>query len=96
MAFAVGRPVEISSRDRAVPDLMAAAALPNESAARRAQQLPQLAIKLRRHSGQRLLGFAQRGDLTLLSLFAAGIGVSTAKKRKKRESSQGRSAEKPA
>jgi len=63
MAFAVGRPVEISSRDRAVPDLMAAAALPNESAARRAQQLPQLAIKLRRHSGQRLLGFAQRSDL---------------------------------
>ena len=34
--------------------------------------------------------------LTLLSLLAAGIGVSTAKKRKKRESSQGRSAEKPA
>jgi len=38
---------------------------------------------------------AYRG-LTLLSLLAAGIGVSTAKKRKKRESSQGRSAEKPA
>jgi len=36
------------------------------------------------------------GGLTLLSLLAAGIGVSTAKKRKKRESSQGRSAEKPA
>ena len=34
--------------------------------------------------------------LALLSLLAAGIGVSTAKKRKKRESSQGRSAEKPA
>ena len=34
--------------------------------------------------------------IPLLSLLAAGIGVSTAKKRKKRESSQGRSAEKPA
>ena len=38
----------------------------------------------------------QRYFLALLSLLAAGIGVSTAKKRKKRESSQGRSAEKPA
>jgi len=37
-----------------------------------------------------------RINLALLSLLAAGIGVSTAKKRKKRESSQGRSAEKPA
>ena len=59
-----------------------------------------LCIKLRRFEKNTLKGFVDlqltRVGLALLSLLAAGIGVSTAKKRKKRESSQGRSAEKPA
>lgn len=54
---------EIPLGDRAVPDFVAALALPDERAARFTQQIAQRPIELRRHSGCRRLGFAQSGDL---------------------------------
>ena len=54
---------EISFRDRAMPNFVAAVALPHENATRGTQQIAQRLIKLRRHSGCGRLGFAQRGDL---------------------------------
>ena len=49
--------------DWAVPDLVAAFALPNEAAAALARKLPQGAIELRGHSGCGASGFTQRRDL---------------------------------
>jgi hypothetical protein len=43
--------------------LVAAAALPHEDAAGVAQQVPQRAVELRRHSDRSRFGFAQCGDL---------------------------------
>jgi len=54
---------EIPLGDRAMPDFMAALALPDQSAAGGAQQVAQGPIELRGHSGRGGLGFAQRGDL---------------------------------
>ena len=53
---------EISLRDRAMPDFVAAFALAHQSALRRAQQIAQRAVELWGHSGNRF-GFAQCGDL---------------------------------
>lgn len=49
---------EVSLRDRTMPDLMAAAALPDQRAAGGPQQFPQQPIERRRHSDDRGLGFA--------------------------------------
>ena len=54
---------EIPLRDRAVPDFVAALALPDERASRRTQQLPQSAVELRSHSGGGRFGFPERCDL---------------------------------
>jgi hypothetical protein len=49
---------EVSLRDRAVSDFVAASALPNQSTTCGAQQIPQRAIELRRHSARSRFGFA--------------------------------------
>lgn len=54
---------EIPLRDRAVPDFVTAAPLPDHRAACGAQQIAQLAVELRRHSARGRPSFAQRGDL---------------------------------
>jgi hypothetical protein len=54
---------EVSLRDWAVPDFVTAAPLPDQRATGGAQQVPQRAIELRRHSAGSRFGFAQRGDL---------------------------------
>lgn len=54
---------EVSPGERAALDLVAAAALPHEGAAGGAQQVPQRAVELRRHSDHGRFGFAQCGDL---------------------------------
>lgn len=54
---------EVLLRDRAVPDFVAAFALPDEDATRGPQQVTQGPVELRRHLGCGRLGFAQCGDL---------------------------------
>jgi hypothetical protein len=56
---------EISSGDRAMPDLMAALALADKSTPGSTRQIPKSAIELRGHSGGHELGFAQSGDLQI-------------------------------
>ena len=54
---------KIPLRDRAMPDFVTTASLPDQRAAGGPQQIPQGAIELRRHSACGRFGFAQRGDL---------------------------------
>ncbi len=49
---------EIPLRDGTVPDFVTTTPLPNERATGGAQQVPQRAIKLRRHSTHNRFGFA--------------------------------------
>jgi hypothetical protein len=54
---------EISLGDRAMPNLVAALALPHHHAARGTQQVAQGSVELRRHLRRGGLCFTQRGDL---------------------------------
>ena len=65
---------KISFGNRAVPDFVTAAPLPDQRAAGGAQQIPQRAIELRRHSACGRFGFAQRGNLQE-QRFRSNIGM---------------------
>ncbi len=65
---------KIPLRDRAMPDFVAATSLPDQRAAGGAQQIPQGAIELRRHSARGRFGFAQRSDLQK-QRFRSDVGV---------------------
>lgn len=54
---------EIATRDRAVPDFVAPFALPDEGAARGAQERAKLSIELRRHSRSGWFGFSKGRNL---------------------------------
>ncbi len=54
---------EVPVRDWAVPNLVTALALANQTATRQAEQIAQGAVKLWRDSSGSRFGFAQRGDL---------------------------------
>ena len=49
---------KIPARERTVPNLVTALALPDEVTSRLAQQFPEFPVEMRSHSGDRWLGFA--------------------------------------